>query len=70
MTWGRLIKIALPIITSGVVMCLVVVVLKPLIGFIPVIVVGAIVYLIMLFLTGSLRKETIVSYVTSTTRHS
>ncbi len=69
-TWGRLIKIALPIITSGVVMCLVVVVLKPLIGFIPVIVVGAIVYLIMLFLTGSLRKETIVSYVTSTTRHS
>ena len=53
--FGRLFKTILPIYLVGAVMLVVVVVLKPLVGWMPVVLIGGVVYLTGLLLTGSLK---------------
>ena len=62
-SFGRLLRTIAPMYLVGAIMLVVVLALKPVIGWIPVVLVGGIVYLVGLVLTGSL-KLTDLRYVT------
>jgi len=62
-SFGRLLRTIAPMYLVGSIMLVVVLALKPVIGWIPVVLVGGIVYLVGLVLTGSL-KLTDLRYVT------